>query len=352
MGFDQLFHYLNLTLEVFFLDLLLSGDNAVVIALACRARSAELTRRAMLFGIGGAIVLRVLLTTVAGLLLHIPLLKLVGGIALTFIAIKLTIADPGEAQSRQSPAANAPLLWSTISTIIVADVVMSVDNVVALAAVAQGNIFFLTLGLLMSVPLLIYGSLFVAALLRRYPLLIRAGGALLGWIAGDLAVSDPMIADWVSQQSPALAIVVPILVVVFVLVESRIMEDAQGTAHALRLTRKPMTGVVDAAAPIDRAPAAAIVEVASRAAEVASRAAEVASRAVEVASRAAEAGVPPPTLEPEVVSAPRRMRSKLRFWIIVIIAAAVLWLLFRLLSLDFAPQTPPIQFTRPATNGS
>src|SRR5208282_3366844 len=166
---------------------------------------------------------------------------------------------------------------------------------------------------------------------------------LLGWIAGDLAVSDPMIADWVNQQSPALAIVVPILVVVFVLVESRIMEDAQGTAHALRLTRKPMTGVVDDAAPIDRAPAAAIVEVASRAVEVASRAAEV-------ASRAAEAGVPPPTLEPEVVSAPRRMRSKLRFWIIVIIAAAVLWLLFRLLSLDFAPQTPPIQFTRPATN--
>jgi YjbE family integral membrane protein len=354
MGFDQLFHYLNLTLEVFFLDLLLSGDNAVVIALACRARSAELTRRAMWFGIGGAIVLRVLLTTVAGLLLHIRLLKLVGGIALTFIAIKLTIADPGDAESRQSPAANAPLLWSTISTIIVADVVMSVDNVVALAAVAQGNVFFLTLGLLMSVPLLIYGSLFVAALLRRYPLLVRAGGALLGWIAGDLAISDPLIADWVNQQSPALTIVVPILVVVFVLVESRIMEGAQATALALRPPRKPMTGVTDsAAAALDRAPAAPIIE---------------------VASRTVDAGVPPPKLERELVAAPRppeleraapvdesstgdlqaprRKRSKLSVWIIVVVAVAVLWLLFRLLSLDFAPQTPPIQFTRPANNGS
>src|SRR5271157_6196535 len=103
MGFDQLFHYLNLTLEVFFLDLLLSGDNALVIALACRSLPPALTKRAMLIGIDGAIALRILLTTVASFLLHIPLLKLVGGVALTVIAIKLTVERRAGTESAKSP---------------------------------------------------------------------------------------------------------------------------------------------------------------------------------------------------------------------------------------------------------
>src|ERR1022692_370306 len=147
MGFDNVFHYLNLTLEVFYLDLLLSGDNAMVIALACRSLPPEQTRRAMVIGIEGAIALRILLTTVAGLLLHIPLLKLVGGIALTGIAIKLTVEDAGDTESDKRPPRNPPGLWSAVGTIVVADLVMSVDNVVALAAVAQGSIFVLTMGL-------------------------------------------------------------------------------------------------------------------------------------------------------------------------------------------------------------
>src|ERR1019366_6173900 len=179
MGFDNSFHYLNLTLQVFFVNLLLSGDNAVVIALACRSVPPDLTKRAMLIGIDGAIALRILLATVATFLMHIPLLKLVGGVALTVIAIKLTIEEQGETKSGKSPPDNHPGLWSAVGTIIAADLVMSVDNVIALAAVAQGSIVILTMGLLMSVPLLIYGSLFVTALLRRYPLLKRAGGAML-----------------------------------------------------------------------------------------------------------------------------------------------------------------------------
>jgi YjbE family integral membrane protein len=203
MGLENLFHTVSLTLQVFILNLLLSGDNAVVIALACRSQPPLLMRRAMSIGIGAAIALRILLTTVAGLLLQVPMLKLAGGVALTIIAVKLTIAKSGGAESGESASGNPQALWPIVGTIIAADLVMSVDNVVALAAVAQGNIFFLALGLLMCVPLLIYGSVFVTALLKRYPLLIRGGGAMLGWIAGDIAITDPMIADWVNQQSPA-----------------------------------------------------------------------------------------------------------------------------------------------------
>src|ERR1700690_512501 len=256
MGFETFFHYVNLTLEVFVLNLLLSGDNAVVIALACRSQPPELMRRAMTIGIGVAIGLRILLTAVAGLLLQVPLLKVAGGIALTIIAIKLTIAKSGAAESDDFPRDKLEALWPTVSTIIAADLVMSVDNVVALAAVAQGNVLLLTLGLLMCVPLLIFGSVFVSALLKRYPVLIRGGGAMLGWIGGDIAVSDPMIAGWVNQQSPALTVVVPILVVVFVLFESRIMEEAQSGAHALRPAPRPKPPDTDASAAIVDGPAA------------------------------------------------------------------------------------------------
>jgi YjbE family integral membrane protein len=349
MGFDNIFHNLNLTLEVFFLDLLLSGDNAMVIALACRSPSPELTRRVMLIGIGGAIALRILLTTVASLLLHIPLLKLVGGVALTFIAIKLTIEEEGEVESDRSPPKNHPDLWSTVGTIIVADLVMSVDNVVALAAVTQGRIFFLTLGLLMSVPLLMFGSLFVAALLRRYPLLIRGGGAMLGWIAGDIAISDPMITDWVNQQSPALTVVVPILVVVFVLIESRIMEHAQATAYALRPRRRPKPVITNSLpAVIEQAPATAIITVASQSVEA------------EVPSPISAAETFETPLQPEPsstlpvedattshIQAPRARRFTLWVWITAVISVALLWILFRSLSLDFATTTPAIQFTPP-----
>jgi YjbE family integral membrane protein len=334
MGFDSVFHYLNLTLEVFFVNLLLSGDNAVVIALACRSLPPQLTRRAMLIGIEGAIVLRILLTGVASLLLRIPLLKLVGGVALTVIAIKLTVEEAGETASDKSPLKNPPGLWSAVGTIIVADLVMSVDNVVALAAVAQGSIFFLALGLLMSVPLLLFGSLFVTAILRRYPLLKRGGGAMLGWIAGDIAISDPIIADWVNQQSPALTLVVPILVVVFVLIESRIVEEAQATTHVLRPKLRARAPIIDSPpAVIEPAPAA-----------------PSAPSAAETLSRQAEAGAPRPSEEEETASpaeAPRNPRAKRWVWIVAAISLALLWILFKSLSLDFAPATPPIHWTAP-----
>jgi len=363
MGIDNVFHYVNLTLEVFFLNLLLSGDNAVVIALACRSLPPQLTKRAMLIGIDGAIVLRVLLTAVASVLLRIPLLKLVGGLALTVIAIRLTIEDELETESSKSLPKHPPGLWSAVGTIIVADLVMSVDNVVALAAVSQGSIFFLAVGLLMSVPLLMFGSLFVTALLRRYPLLKRGGGAMLGWIAGDIAISDPMIADWVNQQSPALTVVVPILVVVFVLIESRIVEDAQATAHALRPKLRAKPAIIKSPpVVIEPAPAAAIVAVASQSVAAASQSVAAASQSVaaQAPSRidAGESLETPRQPEPEstrpteddatsYVPAPRVKRAKRWVWIVVAISLALLWIIFKSLSLDFAPTAPAIQWTAP-----
>ncbi|MEO8857398.1 MAG: YjbE family putative metal transport protein, partial [Burkholderiaceae bacterium] len=242
MGFDSAFQYLNLTLEVFFLDLLLSGDNAVVIALACRSLQVGQRRQAMLIGAGLGIALRILLTSIAGLVLRIPALKLLGGIALTAIAVQLTLDDPEPAPSSKAAGARAGSgraeILSAIGTVVVADLVMSTDNVIALAAVAKGSVAVLALGLLFSVPLLMFGSWYVTGLLQRYPLLTQCGGALLGWLAGDIAVSDPLYAGWVAHQSPALGLVVPALGAVYVLLQSRIIQQARIGAAALRPVRR------------------------------------------------------------------------------------------------------------------
>ena len=236
MELDGLMHALGMTLQVFFLDLILSGDNALVIAVACRSLPPQLMRKAVLLGTGFAILLRVLLTTVVGFLLQVPLLKLLGAALLISIAIKLLLGDD-DGDALPGSAADSRQLWSAVSVVVMADLVLSLDNVVALAAAAQGSVLYLILGLLFSVPLLMYGSLFIARLLNEIPLLIPLGGALLGWVAGQIAVSDPLLADWVNTQAPALQVVVPLLCVVFVLVESRIIRE-----RAAKLTPPPPLG--------------------------------------------------------------------------------------------------------------
>ena len=242
MASDTFLHAFGITLQVFLIDLLLSGDNAVMIALACRGLPPSQLQRAALFGIGAAIVLRILLTGAASIVMSVPILRLVGAIALVWVAIKLVLDQQREAAgargasgARKHPASG---FWPAVGTIIIADTVMSIDNVVALAAASQGSLFFLALGLLLSVPLLMFGSLFVTTLLRRYPILIRGGGAMLGWLAGDIAMADPLIAQDVSQQAPVLIDLVPILVAIFVLVESRVIERGRHiVAPPARLAR-------------------------------------------------------------------------------------------------------------------
>ncbi|HVI50647.1 MAG TPA: YjbE family putative metal transport protein [Candidatus Sulfotelmatobacter sp.] len=223
MDFSLNFPFLGIVLQVALIDLLLSGDNAVVIALACRSLPPLLLRKAMLLGTGAAVLLRVFLTSLVGVLLALPGLKLLGAVALTVIAIKLMI-DEDDDQDEATSSETSDFMGAVV-LILLADLVMSLDNVVALSAVAQGNIGVLAFGLLLSVPLLMFGSRLIGKLLKSWPELISAGGALLGWIAGDIAVADPLIADWIQSQAPALSVVVPILGTVFVLAQSRTIED-------------------------------------------------------------------------------------------------------------------------------
>ena len=222
MEFDGSLSLLSTPLKVFFIDLLLSGDNAVLIALACRSLAPDIMRRAVLYGTGAAIVLRCILAIMVGSLLLVPWLKLVGAVALVVIAIQLIVGDDDEPQDEDGGGDG---LWAAIRTIVIADVVMSLDNVVAVAAVAQGSVGYLVLGLALSIPLLVYGSLLVGRMLESNPILITAGGALLGWIAGDLAVSDPAISGWIDSRAFALRVAVPVVTTVFVVVHSRILAE-------------------------------------------------------------------------------------------------------------------------------
>lgn len=222
MLFEGALHALSMVFEVFLLDLILSGDNALVIAMACRGLPPEQLRRAVLIGTSGAIVLRALLTTLAGWLLLVPWLKLIGALLLLVIAIRLlTEEEAGEEGS--SSDGSLQTLGGAVVTVLTADLIMSMDNVVGLAAVAQGSVFYLVLGLLLSVPLLMFGSLQITRLLQRQPLLVSIGAALLGYVAGDIAVSDPVVVGWVNSQSPALNQVVPFLCAVYVVLQARII---------------------------------------------------------------------------------------------------------------------------------
>lgn len=234
-GLENVFSHANLTLQVCFLDLLLSVDNAVVIAMICRSLPQEKRRAGMLTGTCAAILIRSLLTTVAGFLMSVPMLKLAGGLALVVIAIRLIVAEEEDSNPHTAcPHPSSTSLLSAIGTMIVADLVMSVDHVVGLAAITQGNTVALVLGLAMSVPLLVFGSTFASGVLRRYPVLMEAGGAMLAWIAGDIAITDKVYADWIGQQSPALMVLVPILTAVFAVVQARAIRQNWERASAIR----------------------------------------------------------------------------------------------------------------------
>jgi len=191
-------------LQISLIDLLLGGDNALVIAMACRGLPPRIWRRVVWLGTGAAVVLRIGLTALAALILNLPLLKLIGAALLVAIAVKLLAEEPpswatlNDAQQEQD-------VRRVFVTILVADTVMSLDNVLAVAAAARGSFWLLSFGLALSIPIVIFGSVAVARALERFPVLILAGGALLGWVAGETAVSDPAIRDWIANQAPWLA---------------------------------------------------------------------------------------------------------------------------------------------------
>lgn len=180
--------FILILLQIIVIDLLLGGDNAVVIAMACRKLPAHLRNKAIIIGTIGAIIARIILLLIAVKLLGLPYLKLVGGLLLLWIGIKL-VANEDE----DSDVKGATSLWKTAMTIVVADVVMSLDNVLAVAAAGKGNYLLVALGVVISIPIIIAGSKLVLAIINRFPVVIMLGGALIGWIAGSMFVSDPAI---------------------------------------------------------------------------------------------------------------------------------------------------------------
>lgn len=176
-------------LQIVLIDILLGGDNAVVIALACRKLPEAQRRLGIFWGVAGAIGLRVVMIFFALQLLAVPWLKIVGAALLVWIGIKLL--QPEEEGHGQVAAATS--LVGAIKTIIVADAVMSLDNVIAVAAAAHGSLVLVVFGILVSIPIVVWGSQLVLKLMERYPIIITGGGALLGWIGGGMIVSDPAL---------------------------------------------------------------------------------------------------------------------------------------------------------------
>jgi len=217
--------------EVLWIDILLSGDNAVVIALACRSLPPHMQKWGVVLGTVPAVVLRILFTLVITYLMAIPYLKTAGGIALIWVALSL-LRQQDEDEAKISDSAS---LWHAIRTIVVADFVMSLDNVIAIAAAAKGDTTLLIIGLVMSMPLVIFGSALLLKLLTRFPVLVTVGGALLGYIAGEVIVEDPALEPWIPFDNRVLADTVPIVIAIGVVVAAKMLD--RRAARAARAAR-------------------------------------------------------------------------------------------------------------------
>lgn len=200
--------------SVLLLDLLLSGDNAIIIALACKNLPHEHRKKAVFLGCAGAIILRVLLTLAATRLLEVPYLQFIGGVALVFIAIKLLKPEEEDLSNIQS----SDKLWTAIKTILVADFIMSLDNILSLAAVAQtvpeGKYLLILLGLLVSIPLVVCGAQILLKLIEHFPIIIYIGAAILGYAAAKMMVFDHALGTYLAPFALAIEITLPLLVVI------------------------------------------------------------------------------------------------------------------------------------------
>ena len=178
-------------LQIVWINVLLSGDNAVVIALACRGLDQRQRKWAVLGGSGAAVVLRIVFSLFIVALLQLPYLKLFSGVLLLYLAFDLLRQEEDE-----KDVAATGSIWGAVRTIALADAIMSLDNVVAVAAAADNNIWLIAFGIGLSVPLIVFGSTLMLKLLKRFPILVVVGAALLGWVAGEIMASDPALSSW------------------------------------------------------------------------------------------------------------------------------------------------------------
>jgi YjbE family integral membrane protein len=185
-------------LQIVWINILLSGDNAVVIALACRSLPSKQRMAGMVLGTGMALVLRLIFAGVVSTLMFLPYIKIAGGLALLWIAVKLLM--PTEESAGESDSSDT--LWRAVKLIAVADVIMSLDNVIAVAAAADGHFALLVFGLAISIPAIVAGANVIMVMLTYFPLIIWAGAALLGWIAGDVVATDTVVAQYAGSFGP------------------------------------------------------------------------------------------------------------------------------------------------------
>ena len=194
-------------LRIIGINIILSGDNAIVIALACRSLPPRQRVIGIILGAGAAVLLRILFTVLVQQLLDVPWLKLVGGLILLWIAVKLLLSEEAGEGSVRSGAN----VWDAVKIVAIADIVMSLDNVLAIAAAAGGNMNLVILGLVISIPLVVFGATLLTWLLDRLPILVWAGSALLGWVAGELIATEPILQPYVVAAAEALGVTIKIV---------------------------------------------------------------------------------------------------------------------------------------------
>ena len=210
-------------------NILLSGDNAVVIAMAARSLPAQQQKKAIFYGSAAAIVMRIVLTLIAVEMLTWPFLKIVGGGLLVYIGVTLLLED--DAGGDMGAQANAGLL-TAIRTILIADLVMSLDNVLAVAAAAKGNTVLLILGLGISIPLIIFGSTLLLKVMERFPIIITLGAALLGFLAGEMIMTDPAVIQRFGEQSHTLVNAAAIAGALLVVALGKLLQRRQTHPHS------------------------------------------------------------------------------------------------------------------------
>ena len=211
--------WLIAVLQIIAIDIILGGDNAIIIALACRNLPKDQRLAGILWGTAGAIILRVILVFFATSLMEIPGLRLIGGILLIWIGVKLlTEVETHNLDGKINQSSN---LLTAIRTIIIADFIMSLDNALAITAAAKGDIGLVVFGLLLSVPIIIWGSALILRLMERFPVIITAGAGLLGWLGGGLMISDKLLAEFTAILPPATPTMATAIGAIFVIAVGR-----------------------------------------------------------------------------------------------------------------------------------
>ncbi|GBF11913.1 TerC family protein [Tepidibacillus infernus] len=204
--------FLSSLLSIIMIDIVLGGDNAILIALATRKLPKGQRKKAIFWGVIGAIAIRAGLTAIAVYILEVPFIKLIGGVLLIWIAYKLLV-DEDQHEDVQS----GNNVWEAVKTIIIADLLMGIDNVLAVAGAAHGHPVLVVLGLLISVPIIVWGSTIILHFIEKYPIIVFIGSAVIAWTSGTMIVEDRLVHENLIQKLPYLEYIIPILIISFVI---------------------------------------------------------------------------------------------------------------------------------------